>query len=522
MGALALVSSDSHMKRASSGTKRKTAVSGRKTATKSSAARKKAPSKKKVVRTARRLTRTSATRRQSKVSTASPAPKTKPKAKRTKIAKRKVAAPKVRKPGTSGTKRTTKKRVIRRVAKASRTTARKPKAKLPRKSAGKKPPLTRKVGAAKKPTTTATRKAPLRRRKTVRKVILDELASTGPVVSAAVPAARPVRRTTSRRPQAKSKRAGRVRSKTVISRRPGPPRRTWLRRRTKPDQALPKLPDFLLEGDEPSHPAAGPGEKFVLGPTTPLDHVAEGIMPLPESYGTGKVSVTPRDPHWLYAHWDVSRAEQATHNARSVDRHLILRLYATLDPDEPLQEVHVHPESKHWFVHTERPGESYFVELGYYRTDGSWHSLGKSESHQTPSDNISADSTVEFATVPFDLPFETMLALLKATGGKAAKPLAQSTEQLRPICTASFPFVPAGTEWSDEREIRLAEFIARAVIGSGPSSSEYVTSSADLSSSNHTLPGTATSQSSPDWQTVTSPGGGSSWFAAGGEPLESK
>src|SRR5437016_4262421 len=68
-----------------------------------------------------------------------------------------------------------------------------------------------------------------------------------------------------------------------------------------------KIPAILLEGDKPSAPAAsGPGHRYALGPTPPVERLeAEGE--LPEAYGTKELLLTARDPHWLWAHWDLTR-----------------------------------------------------------------------------------------------------------------------------------------------------------------------------------------------------------------------
>ncbi len=228
------------------------------------------------------------------------------------------------------------------------------------------------------------------------------------------------------------------------------------------------VPAFLLEGDEPGHPeVGGPGQKFSLGPTVSLEHFSEAIAPLPESYGTGKLFLTARDPHWLYAHWDFTREEQFRHNARSMDRHLVLRVHhaAPVAPTtKPVAEYHVHPESKHWFVHVERAGESYTTELGYYQPGRKWQSLAFSAPQRTPPDNISTDSTVKFATIPAELSFETMLALLKDTAGEAVAsnaPLAHVVDKIRPRAREHFPKTSApGGDWTPEQEQALAGVLA--------------------------------------------------------------
>lgn len=223
-----------------------------------------------------------------------------------------------------------------------------------------------------------------------------------------------------------------------------------------------KIPPILLEGDEPDLPAiSGPGEKFSLGPDTPAAHFATEVTHLPATYGTGRLFLTARDPHWLYAHWDINTKVQFQHNARSVDRHLILRMHEGDLDGKPAAEIHVHPESRHWFAHVEQAGTQFIADLGYYQTGRNWKSLATSAPMRTPPDTISADSTVEFATIPLDLPFETMLSLLKE-GEERKLPLAHAIQQLRDRRLRDLPAPAPTAEWTPEQERALAEILASA------------------------------------------------------------
>ena len=130
------------------------------------------------------------------------------------------------------------------------------------------------------------------------------------------------------------------------------------------------IPAILLEDDAPGLSAIPVlGERFVLGPTLPAGSPAPHVPELPEAYGTGKFTLTARDPHWLYAQWDLTREQQRQHNARSVHHHLVVRVHADAMASQPVAEVHVHPESQHWFIHVKQPGTAYTGELGYYQAD---------------------------------------------------------------------------------------------------------------------------------------------------------
>src|ERR1019366_56915 len=200
-------------------------------------------------------------------------------------------------------------------------------------------------------------------------------------------------------------------------------RRTYLRKKKI------EVPPILLEGDAPSpSPVSGPGEKFSLGATPPAQSFSGGE--LPESYGTKKLFLTARDPHWLYANWDLTAAQQKELNAASTDGHLILRIFAGKIEGHPAYEIHVHPESRHWFAHVERAGNSYSAELGYYSALGKWTRVAGSSGTITPPDAASAEGDAEFATIPFEFPFAKLMQIIEEAV-RDNLPLAVAIEELR-------------------------------------------------------------------------------------------
>jgi uncharacterized protein len=240
-------------------------------------------------------------------------------------------------------------------------------------------------------------------------------------------------------------------------------RRTY----TKKKKAETEVPPILLEGDAPTPvPASGPGEKFSLGATPPAQVFSGGE--LPESYGTKKLFLTARDPHWLYAHWDLTRTQQSELNSASTDGHLVLRIYAGKIEGHPAYEIHVHPESRHWFAHVERAGNSYTAELGYYSALGKWTRVAVSSGTVTPPDAISREDDAEFATIPFEFPFARLMQIIE-DAVRDNIPLAQAIEELR---RAGHPDLPRFTAaslatttprparvWTPQQEEALAKVI---------------------------------------------------------------
>lgn len=241
-------------------------------------------------------------------------------------------------------------------------------------------------------------------------------------------------------------------------------RRTY----TRTKKSGPEVPAILLEGDGPtSAVVSGPGEKFSLGATPPVQNFSGGE--LPESYGTKKLFLTARDPHWLYAHWDLTREQQIELNAASSDGHLILRIFAGKIEGHPAYEIHVHPESRHWFAHVERAGNSYAAELGYYSALGKWTRVAVSSGTVTPPDAVASEGAAEFATIPYEYPFARLMQIIE-DAVRDNLPLAQAIEELR---RAGHPDLPRlshsiaspikisglGKTWTPEQEKALARVI---------------------------------------------------------------
>ena len=185
-------------------------------------------------------------------------------------------------------------------------------------------------------------------------------------------------------------------------------------------------------------------------------------MELPEAYGTERLLLAARDPHWLYAHWDLTRQQLGDYNRRSADGHLVLRVFVDRMSGRPITETHVHPESRNWFVHVGRGGTRFVAELGYYAArDRRWTSIAVSSPTFTPPDELSTDTSAYFATIPIQVPFEQLLAVVKeALAGNI--PLAEAMLQLRAEGFAGLPGREEmiGGHWTEAQERALAGMLS--------------------------------------------------------------
>ena len=228
-----------------------------------------------------------------------------------------------------------------------------------------------------------------------------------------------------------------------------------------PVKATLKVPSILLEGDQPAAPpVGGPGQRYSLGPTPPSEHVGTAEGQLPESYGTKQLFLAARDPHWLYAAWDLSAEEQKKYNALSSDRHLVLRVYRDNFAAQPLSQVHVHPESRNWFIPVTDAATRYVAELGYYNKRTQWTEIAKSGATFTPPDSLAEDTSVRFATIAADVPFAELIAMVKAAVRENV-PLVEALEQLRAEGVKGLPHASevASGEWTPAQEQALAQVI---------------------------------------------------------------
>ena len=208
-----------------------------------------------------------------------------------------------------------------------------------------------------------------------------------------------------------------------------------------------KIPPVLFEGDEPSpQPAARPGGQ--VGPT---------VRELPEAYGRQKLLLLARDPHWLYALWDLAREQRQQYSALAAGHYLVVRVYPDKIEGKPVTELHVHPDSQHWFIHVQGAGTRYVAELGYYEPPRQWVTIITSGAAVTPPDAAAEDKTVQFATIA---PGGQLPRVVRpAEPGALGRPLSlEGVEKSRAILDSggSAPAPASSERWTSAHELALA------------------------------------------------------------------
>jgi len=260
------------------------------------------------------------------------------------------------------------------------------------------------------------------------------------------------------------------------------------------------IPPLLLEDDEPTEPVPPipnpPPIPTPTAPATPIASAAEPAAPearLPQSYGTGRLLLTARDPHCLCAHWDLTIQQQHECERPSGEQALVVRVHAWHHDGALVNETGPPAGAQHCFIPVPHAGRSYFAELGCYQPNGQWRALLVSEPAATPPAAPAADKTARFATqaeLGASLPAAPTSFLEPQSTGEICRQNAAEPGRIFPLVSPP-PFAPEmpdaglGTKvfwapegslteascetsepyWSQEQETALAEFVGAACLG---------------------------------------------------------
>jgi uncharacterized protein len=133
---------------------------------------------------------------------------------------------------------------------------------------------------------------------------------------------------------------------------------------------------------------------------------------LPESYGTKKLFLVARDPHILFAYWDLSPVQYQEAARAAHDGKVFLEVYV---PGEGrVQQIHIWDCHKNWYLQVNRPDTTFVAQLGYYRADGSFEVLARSVEVRTPRDTLSPNTDARFVTIPFHVSFRDLYDMIVA------------------------------------------------------------------------------------------------------------
>ena len=143
--------------------------------------------------------------------------------------------------------------------------------------------------------------------------------------------------------------------------------------------------------------------------STPIS--IDDLGPLPHSYGGNAIFLVAQDPNWLFIYWDI---DISLHPGGPCH----LRVESGGSTIE--QEIEVSFETRNWYIPVKSSGESYAVEIGFYRSK-KWNVIGRSSAVVTPRNRISESTQFDFATIPLHLSFNQLVQSIERSFSKERK-----------------------------------------------------------------------------------------------------
>jgi hypothetical protein len=159
------------------------------------------------------------------------------------------------------------------------------------------------------------------------------------------------------------------------------------------------------------------GAEFILSsqPIVPLEERApltnalreyENLGELPRSYGGSFLFAIARDPHTVFAYWDIDWPTVFGENPPP-DRKVHLRILWHEGMEESTAAVE--PLAGSHLVSVVHARSSYRIEIGYYAPDNVWNSVAISAAVITPPDDVAEGGPIDVATIPFHLSFQRIV-----------------------------------------------------------------------------------------------------------------
>ena len=112
-----------------------------------------------------------------------------------------------------------------------------------------------------------------------------------------------------------------------------------------------------------------------------------------------RVVLLVRDPYWLQAYWEITRATVQRAGVAMADRwHLaqpVIRLFEIVEEassrvdEQIVRDIPVHGGVKNWFIDVSDPPRTYRVAIGYKTSDDNFYLIAKSNKVTTPIPNSS-------------------------------------------------------------------------------------------------------------------------------------
>jgi len=130
------------------------------------------------------------------------------------------------------------------------------------------------------------------------------------------------------------------------------------------------------------------------------------------SYGSAFLFAIARDPHTVFAYWDVDWASTFG-DTPPPDQKVCLRVLWHEGIEE--SKVAVEPMAGSHLLSVIHARSSYRIELGYHAPDNVWNSVATTSAVLTPPDDVVQGEAVDVATIPFHLSFQRIVDAFRSS-----------------------------------------------------------------------------------------------------------
>jgi len=157
---------------------------------------------------------------------------------------------------------------------------------------------------------------------------------------------------------------------------------------------------------------------------------------LPAMYGSNRLVLLARDPHCLYAYWDLAdaRLHSVRAQAQSDQLRIVLRTYDVTQvsfdaaPPTRFQDFAVAGDTRSIYAYVGKPAACFVAEVGYLRPDGAFFPLARSLPVWTPRTDQPGAAPGRWMTVGWSERAETARARVSATTTSDGNPAAVPAE----------------------------------------------------------------------------------------------
>jgi hypothetical protein len=211
-----------------------------------------------------------------------------------------------------------------------------------------------------------------------------------------------------------------------------------------------------------------PGAATAIPAPTP--HASVQPEELPAAYGTGKLYLTARDPHWLYAYWDLSVDQMSAYAKQAVDGKVMLQVFEKSNKS-PVREFAVNNGTRDSYISVAHAGATYQVRLVIRRKNGSCQTITRSGEVVTPPETMAQAAPPRFVSIPVDVPYSELVSLARsysAPGETLSDTLHRlETDGFSMPFQVSLPVGPwTGQTMSDLEQIISGDVMVRRQVGS--------------------------------------------------------